>query len=233
MNSYGWISTNGSTIPYTFSPSVASNTTGGIATHILGWPSTVPGGPSISASGPSGGNGGDGRTSAAVSGGGSGGPVSSAPSQVTHTTTYSTSVCVTATASPIACPASNGTLYTPVGACIGSSETYMIDCGINYASGGLTMLASVNNSEACIAHCSADNACVAVTFDAQTQSCYERAQWRSAMLPSARMSCLRTIFDMDLLEVRLRTVIGGSTTVYTTNGQLTTSVVGGVTTTIE
>ena len=83
--------------------------------------------------------------------------------------------CVTATATRISCPASNGTTYTPAGYCIGDDESYMTDCGMDFAGVGLTALAGFPDVESCVAECSKDPTCIAIAFDTARNICYQRS----------------------------------------------------------
>lgn len=116
---YGWITTNGTTSPYTFFPGSSAS--------------------------------------------------SIAPSPPT------TSTCVTAAPSGVSCPESNGTLYTPTGACVGSGDTFVIFCDTNFASTGLVRLENIQSEEVCIQLCSQDANCVAVAYDTSDNSCYEKS----------------------------------------------------------
>ena len=87
----------------------------------------------------------------------------------------STSTCIVATASAISCPASNGTMYTPVGDCVGSDASYMVQCDVTYDGGGLIAIAGIGTVEECIEQCTGDDTCIAVAFDPDTGSCYEQS----------------------------------------------------------
>jgi hypothetical protein len=192
---YGWVTTNGSTSPFTFSPtnfgssesptvtiSTTRSPTGASSNAITLVSSNTATNPSS-------------RTSSSLqvlSQGSSRVPSSSVTSGLTSPIGYAsgattispssdtppsttTSSCVTATPSSFTCPQANGTLYIPAGGCIGSSDTFVVFCAVEFTSGGLIRLDDVASEELCIELCSQDVDCVAVAFDTRDRSCYEKS----------------------------------------------------------
>ncbi|KAM0721014.1 hypothetical protein Q7P37_003299 [Cladosporium fusiforme] len=101
------------------------------------------------------------------------------PGTTTSSTRTSTSACVTASPLSPACPAANGTLYTPAGLCVGSEDTFVIFCGgteaeNEYVSDGLIRLDDVTTLEACVEQCSLDANCQGAAFDTTDNSCYQK-----------------------------------------------------------
>jgi len=83
--------------------------------------------------------------------------------------------CATAgTLAALSCPASNGSIYTPPGACIGSNASYFIDCGVNYGGNSVQLITGIRDVAQCIAYCTDDPTRVAVAFDDSTTSCLEK-----------------------------------------------------------
>ena len=76
---------------------------------------------------------------------------------------------------PISCPAANGTIYTPTGACIGSNASYVINCDTYYDGAGVQIVGGVSNPSSCIAQCTNDQPCVAVAYDDSTNTCFEKS----------------------------------------------------------
>lgn len=169
----GWISTNGSSVPFVFSPthprshrshtrskhhnspppaysSTASNVISSHRTHRTR------------------------RTSRAA--------VSTPPSIYITPTSLSTAVqapsstssCIAATPSPIACPASNGTLYTPPGECVGVNS-YVIACDTEASGYELASTSNIPGVPSCIQVCDADPSCVAIAYNTDTHECYEKS----------------------------------------------------------
>ena len=84
-----------------------------------------------------------------------------------------TSLCtaIAPVASAVACPASNSTLFTPQGDCIGGDTSYGISCGISYNDANLMTLPDLASFEDCAAFCSLDTSCIAVSFNTVTGDC--------------------------------------------------------------
>ncbi|KAF7185739.1 hypothetical protein HII31_12970 [Pseudocercospora fuligena] len=130
LPSEGWISTNGSTLPYTFNTPITyyapNSTVAGIST----------------------------------------------------TTRSSTTAptCRQGSSLPISCPRSNATVYVPPDSCDGirSNGSYITFCDENYEGVELGALADVPVAEDCIAECSRDNECRAVSYDTFQRSCTKK-----------------------------------------------------------
>lgn len=88
----------------------------------------------------------------------------------------STSSCVPAIPSPIACPAANGTLYNLPDEYV-DVNSYVIRCDTEAGGYELASNPNVPDVPSCIQICDADPSCVAIAYDTTTEECYEKSSF--------------------------------------------------------
>ncbi|KAF7190891.1 hypothetical protein HII31_08050 [Pseudocercospora fuligena] len=147
LPSSGWVSTNGSTIPYTFGPStMVMNSTERSSTPVSATADLQSSQYSGSFSWP------------------------------TATSTTS-SQCMTSTPTPIVCPRSNNTVYFPPRTCVDfdGNYAYITLCDVLYGGDTIATANGVDSAEDCLARCLTTDSCIAIAYESSRGTCLFRS----------------------------------------------------------